>query len=124
VLSTVLRALREPRSAGKEQVIVKADGRHVFLTPDEILWIEATRKDARLHLAGGTLDVRESMSSLESRLDPGVFVRVHRSTIVNRSQIREIQPWFKGDYVLILRKGTRIVSGRTYRSAVQQLLQR
>ena len=52
------------------------------------------------------------MNSIERRLDPSRFLRVHRSAIVNRARIREMQPWFKGDYVLILRSGARVVSGR------------
>ena len=110
------------RPASVEQVVVKVDGRHVFLDANEIEWVEAVRKDARLHLGARMLLVRESMTSLERRLDPGRFLRVHRSAIVNRAHIREMQPWFKGDYVLIMRSGARIVSGQTYRDAAKRLL--
>jgi len=110
------------RSASVEQVVVKVDGRHVFLDANEIEWVEAVRKDARLHLGAKTLVVRESMTSLERRLDPTRFLRVHRSAIVNRGHIREMQPWFKGDYVLIMRSGARIVSGQTYRDATKRLI--
>jgi two-component system LytT family response regulator len=51
-------------------------------------------------------------------------LRVHRSAIVNRAHIREMQPWFKGDYVLIMRSGARIVSGQTYRDVVRHLIER
>jgi two-component system LytT family response regulator len=118
-LRTLLAHVRAPRA---EPVIVKADGRHLFLSADEIEWIEAVGKDARVHSAGAPIMVRESMNSLERRLDPARFLRVHRSAIINRSRVREMQPWFKGDYVLILRGGARVVSGRTYRAAVQQLI--
>lgn len=110
------------RSASVEQVVVKVDGRHVFLDANEVEWVEAVRKDARLHLGAKTLVVRESMTSLERRLDPSRFLRVHRSAIVNRAHIREMQPWFKGDYVLIMRSGARIVSGQTYREATKRLI--
>lgn len=105
-----------------EQVVVKVEGRHVFLDPSEIEWIEAVRKDALVHLGAKTLLVRESMTNLEQRLDPTRFLRVHRSAIVNRTYIREMQPWFKGDYVLIMRGGARIVSGHTYRENVRRLI--
>ena len=62
------------------------------------------------------------MSSLELRLEPHRFIRVHRSAIVNRSRIREMQPWFQGEYVLILRDGTKVTTGRSYREAVQRLV--
>jgi two-component system, LytTR family, response regulator len=110
------------RPAGAGQLVVRIDGRHVFLDPGEIEWVEAVRKDARLHLGARSLLVREPMSSLERRLDPAHFLRVHRSAIVNRTHIREMQPWFKGDYVFIMRTGARVVSGETYRDAVRRLI--
>jgi two-component system LytT family response regulator len=114
--------LAHVRSTREAQIVVKSDGRHVFLESDEIEWIEAVGKDLRLHLGSNVLVVRESMNSIEQRLDPARFVRVHRSAIVNRTRIREMQPWFKGDYVIILRTGARVVTGRTYRSVVQGLI--
>jgi two-component system LytT family response regulator len=123
----VLGALRSfvatGTSAARGQVIVKTDGRHLFLDPDEIEWIEAVGKELKIHLATSVVMARETMNALEARLDPARFVRVQRSAIVNRVHIREVQPWFKGDYVLILKRGTRVVSGRTYRAAVQRLLE-
>jgi len=109
-------------AAAPEQVVVRVDGRHLFLAADEIEWVEAAGKDVRLHLAGRELLVRESISSLAERLDRARFVRVHRSAIVNRARIREMQPWFKGDYVVVMRGGARIVTGRTYRAELRRLL--
>lgn len=117
----LLTAIRPPLG---EQLVVRVDGRHVFLDAGDIEWVEAVRKDARLHLGAKSLLVREPMNSLERRLDPARFVRVHRSAIVNRTHIREMQPWFKGDYVLIMRTGARVVSGQTYREIVRRLIDR
>jgi two-component system, LytTR family, response regulator len=106
---------------GNRQIVVKIDGRHVFLEPDEIDWVEADGKELCLHVGLSTFRVRESMSSLEHRLPAQRFLRVRRSTLVNRSRIREMQPWFQGEYVLILKDGTRVVTGPSYRDAVQAL---
>jgi two-component system LytT family response regulator len=123
-VAAALRALlAHLRTPAADHVVVKADGRHLFLATDQIEWIEAVGKDVRLHIAGAPVTVRESMNSLDQRLDPARFFRVHRSAIVNRSHIREMQSWFKGDYVLILKSGARVVSGRTYRPVVQRLLE-
>src|SRR5207302_5773173 len=108
--------------------VVKVEGKHVFLDPTAIEWIEAIGKDCRIHLLGPgaappALVVREAMQSLAQRLERGTFLRVHRSAIVSSRQIREVQPWFRGDYVIILRRGTRVVSGRTYRHVVRALLE-
>jgi two-component system LytT family response regulator len=120
-LTALLAAVRQPTP---EQLAVRTDGRHVFVDPNEIEWAEALRKETRLHFGGKSLVVREPLHSLERRLDASRFLRVHRSAIVNKAHIREMQPWFKGDYVLIMKTGARIVSGRTYREAVRELIGR
>jgi two-component system LytT family response regulator len=106
--------------------VVTVAGSHLFLDADDIEWIEAAGKTSHLHLLrGGTkgvISVPESLKSLERRLDSRTFVRVHRSAMVNRRQIREVQPWFKGDHVVVLRRGGRIITGRTYRNAVLRLI--
>ena len=124
VISAMRALLARASAPANEPIVFKTDGRHVFLGANEIEWIEAVGKEVRVHAGASALAVRESMGSVESRLDRAHFLRVHRSAIVNRSHIREVQPWFKGDYVLILRRGTRIVTGRTFRAAVQSLLTR
>ena len=123
VAATIRSLLAHVQTMRDERIVVKSDGRHVFLHNDEIEWIEAVGKDLHVHLGSNVLVVREPLNSLERRLDPSHFLRVHRSAIVNRTRIREVQPWFKGDYVLILRGGARVVTGRTYRSVVGRLLE-
>jgi two-component system LytT family response regulator len=61
------------------------------------------------------------MAHMEQRLKTG-FLRIRRSTLVNVERIREVQPWVKGDYVVILQDGTRLTSGRTYRDRLRALL--
>jgi two-component system LytT family response regulator len=112
------------QSVPAEQLVVRAGGSHLFLDPGEIEWAEAVRKETRLHLGTKSLLVNEPLHRLEARLDPNRFIRVHRSAIVNRSHIREMQPWFKGDFVLIMKTGARIVTGRTYRESVRRLMSR
>lgn len=116
--------LSQLRPSADERIVVKVDGRHVFLDAADVSWIEAADKEVRVHVGGATVCVREAMNSIEQRLDASRFVRVHRSAIVNRAHVREIQPWFKGDYVIILRDGTRVVTGPSYRAAVQHLIGR
>ena len=77
-----------------------------------------------MHLGATSLVVRESMNGLAAKLDASRFLRVHRSAIVNRTHIREMQSWFKGDHVIITRSRARVYSGRTYCAAVKQLVER
>jgi len=120
VIDTLMARVRTPAT---NQLVVKTDGRHVFLEVDDIEWIEAQGKDARVHLGAKVLVARESLNSLASRLDEDRFVRVHRSAIVNRRHIREAQPWFKGGYVFVMRSGARVTSGKTYRDQMRRLVE-
>ncbi|AHG92439.1 response regulator receiver (plasmid) [Gemmatirosa kalamazoonensis] len=120
-----LRELLRLVAADPAPLALKVDDRHVFVDPRDVEWIEMDGKEARVHLVAGRgapLVVRESMRSLEARLDAATFLRVHRSAIVNRHHVREMQPWFKGEQVLVLRGGARVITGPTYSDAVTRLL--
>ena len=68
--------------------------------------------------------IRETMNGMEGRLDPRRFVRIHRSRIVNSDRIKELQPWFNGEYVVVLQNGTRLTLSRGYREKLQDRLGR
>jgi two-component system, LytTR family, response regulator len=104
------------------RIPVKRDGRVSFVPIDEIDWVEADGDLVRLHTAKGAHVIRETMAQLETKLSAPDFVRIHRSIIVNARRVREVQPWFKGDYVLTLNDGTKLRSGRTYRQSIQSLI--
>src|SRR5690606_20297040 len=121
-LNDLLADLRRPRWL--ERLAVRAGGKIIFLRTDEIEWIGAEGNYARLHVGGKSHLMRETMTSLETRLDPARFIRIHRSTIVNADAIAELEPLFQGDYVVILRNGTRLTSSRGYRSNLQSFMER
>ena len=108
-------------TAALERIPVATDGRVFFVAPRDIDWADAHDDQVRLHVGKATHVMRETMAHLESRLKSG-FIRIHRSLLVNVERIREVQPWVKGDYVVILQDGTRLTSGRTYRERVRALL--
>jgi len=101
-----------------ERLMVKSAGRVVFLRVDDIDWIEAAGSYVRLHIGRDGHLLHEGITSIAKRLDPTRFARVHRSTLVNLDRVRELQPWFHGDAIAILRDGTRIQVSRTYRDAL------
>jgi two-component system LytT family response regulator len=121
-LTDLLEDLRRPRYV--ERLAVKSGGKIVFVRTDEIDWIGAEGNYARLHTGGRSHLMRETMTSLEAKLDPDRFLRIHRSTIVNADAIAELEPLFQGDYVVILRNGTRLTSSRGYRSNLQEFMER
>jgi two-component system LytT family response regulator len=106
-----------------ERLPIWSAGLVVFVDVGDIDWIDAADDRVRLHVGGTTHITRDSMRNMEARLPAGFF-RIHRSVIVNIARIREVQPWFKGDCVVILRDGTKLTSGRTYRHRVRALVGR
>ncbi len=93
-----------------------------FVRTEDIDWIEASGNYVRLHLKEQSYLFRETMNQMESRLDPQRFFRIHRSRIVNTDRIKEMQPWFNGEYVVVLQNGTRLTLSRGYREKLQERL--
>jgi two-component system LytT family response regulator len=88
------------------------DGSVILLDVARIDWIEANRNRVRLHVDKEIYELRETMTSLEARLDPRQFARVHRSAIVNVDRIRAIHPWFKGYHMVVLTTGQELRMSR------------
>jgi two-component system LytT family response regulator len=98
-----------------DRIIVRDRGSVFVLTVDDVDWIAAEGDYVRVHTGGRGHLVRDTMASLESRLDPARFARIHRSAIVNLSRVKEIRPHGDRDYLAVLRDGTRLKVSRTYR---------
>ncbi len=94
----------------------------VFLRIEDIDWIEASGNYVTLHSGKEEHLLRESMHSLESKLDPDQFVRIQRSTIVNLDRVKQLQPWFHGEQVLVLKDGRQLTVGRAFRERLQRFL--
>jgi two-component system LytT family response regulator len=121
-LAALLGELRG-KSQYLERIVVRSGGRILILRIEDVEWLEAASNYVRIHAAGREYLLRETMTNLETKLDPTHFVRIHRSTIVRLDRIKELEPLFQGDYVLILEDGTRLTSSRGYRDRLQDLLQ-
>ena len=113
-----------PASAKLERFVIKSGGRVFFVRADEIDWIEAAGNYVKLHVGSESHLFRETMNALEARLDPDVFYRIHRSHIVNIERVKELQPWFNGEYVVFLKSGTRLTLSRGYREKLQERIGR
>jgi two-component system, LytTR family, response regulator len=99
-----------------QRLLVQRDGRAVLVPVAHIDRLEAERNDVRLHTRGGVHVVRGTLAELADRLDPASFLRINRSTIVRLDTIKELQPWFHGDYRVILHDGTELMWSRRYRA--------
>ncbi len=102
-----------------ERLAIKSAGQIVFIKPSEIDWIEAADYYACLHVGPRTHMLRRTISELEQDLDPAVFCRIHRSTIVNCERISGLNLNEEGDYDVLLVTGARLRLSRSYRKQVQ-----
>ena len=96
-----------------QRFTVRHDDSIQFVAVDDVDWIEAEGNYAVLHAGPQTHRVRVTLQAIERQLDPRRFMRIHRSTIVNLSRVREIQPWFGGDYIALLHGGRKLRVSRT-----------
>jgi two-component system, LytTR family, response regulator len=112
-------ALRRSSPARMERFAVKTAGRVTFVATGEIDWIEAADYYACLHVGPKTHLLRRSMNELESDLDPALFCRIHRSTIVNLDRVRELRYDSDGEYEVVLENATKLRLSRRYRKEVQ-----
>jgi two-component system LytT family response regulator len=98
-----------------ERILVKVSGKTLIVPVAEVDYLEADGDYIRVYVQGKYHLIREKMGKIESQLDPGCFVRVHRSTIVRVDRIKELKPLFNGDHVIVLRDGRQLSLSRTYR---------
>jgi two-component system LytT family response regulator len=103
------------------RIAVRSGDRITFLRPEEIDWIEGAGNYVRLHAAGESHLVRDTLKGIAARLDARVFLRVHHSHIVNVERIRELRPWSHGEYIIVLTDGTRLASSRSYSDGLRRL---
>lgn len=115
-------AHRREGPARMERFTIKNAGHVVFLPVADVDWIEAADYYASLHVGSKTHLLRRSMSDLESDLDPAQFCRIHRSTIVNLSRVRELRFNSEAEYEMVLADGTKLRLSRRYRKDLQTRL--
>jgi two-component system LytT family response regulator len=119
----LLEALQQ-RSRFAERILVPSGDRAFFLEVDRIDRVEAARNYVVLHAAGKTHMLRGTIEGLFRRLDPARFIRANRSEIVRIDSIREVQPWFHGEFRLILADGTCVMWTRRYVDRASDILLR
>ncbi len=111
---------RPPLSSPRlERIVVKSAGEVCFLKTSEIDWIEAADYYACLHVGGKSHLLRRSMAELEEDLDPTIFCRVHRSSIVNLDRVQGLKLAEDGEYEILLDNGTRVRLSRRYRKHLE-----
>lgn len=96
---------------------VRSNGKMQFVRLVDVDWIEADSNYLRLHVAGQVHRIRETMDHMQKRLLGTSFVRIHRSMMVNVERVKEVEPWYTGEYVVRLSTGEELTLTRTYRDS-------
>ncbi|MEO8504391.1 MAG: LytTR family DNA-binding domain-containing protein [Acidobacteriota bacterium] len=104
-----------------ERLLIRSGGRIVLVKVEDIDWIDGAGNYLKVHVGREAYLLRHTMAGIEERLDPRRFLRIHRSTIVHVDRIVELQTAYSGEYVAVLRNGTRLVISRSYRGKLEEL---
>jgi two-component system LytT family response regulator len=122
-LAALLEDLR-PGSKQPDRLVFKQNGRVIFVRTETIDWVEADGNYVRLHAGQDAHYFRETLAGIEAQLAPEKFMRISRSIIVNLDRVKELQPLFYGDYVVILVNGSRLNMSRNYRDRLEAIIER
>lgn len=117
---SLLETIASPHRSLK-RLAVRSAGKTFFVDVEDIDWIEAAENYVQLHTGRAAHLLHVTMNALEESLNSEIFVRIHRSIMVNIRRIKELQPAQHGEYVVTLRDGTRLQSGRAYNERVKAL---
>lgn len=115
-------AIQAERARTDERFVVRLGARIYFVRAADIDWIEGDGNYARLHSSGKSHMVRETLKSIETRLDARCFVRIQRSTIINIDRIAVMEPHAHGEYRITMRDGSTLSSSRTHGARIRSLL--
>lgn len=122
-LTALLRRL-SPDEGWPERFMVRVGQQFQFVKPEEIEWIDTADNYLRLHVGKRVYMIREAIGTMEGKLNPRRFMRIHRSVIVNVDRIQSIEVWNQTEFLVTLRDGTRLNSSRSYRDRIRQFLGR
>lgn len=111
-IQRMLAAVRYP-----DRVLVTENERSFFIPMAEVDWVEGARNYVVLHAGGKTHTMRATLDGIWKKLDPAAFVRVNRSAIVRLDSIRELQPWFHGEYKIVMKDGATVTWSRRFVTA-------
>lgn len=105
-----------------ERILIKERDSVFFVKTENIDWVEAAKDYVVIHIGQKKHLLRESMTRMEKRLNPNMFVRIHRSSIVNIERIKELKSYFHGDYIVYLKDGSELKLSRRYWGRVEEVL--
>jgi len=120
--TTTPRPVAPPITYATRIAVPMRNGRIVFVDTSQIQWIEANGNLLTIHTPDRNYDLRETLGLMARRIDPAIFIRIHRSTIVNVRCIKEVRPWNNGHHIVELQNGHLLRASRYQRESMRQLM--
>ena len=120
-IKSLLQEIREAEPYA-QRFFVQSKGKAKFIKTADVEWWQAAGNYVLLHIGKEEHILRQTLSELEKRLDPRLFVRVNRSSLISLEAVREIQPYFHGEYVLVLKNGDRVTVTRFFRERFRKAI--
>lgn len=110
----------DPKHQPLTRLLVKSSDQYFFLDEDDVDWIESEGNYVRIHTKKKDYLIRETMKNMEKKLNPDLFFRIHRSTIINVEKVKELEPWFHGDYKVTMYNGKKLTMSRNYKELMKR----
>jgi two-component system, LytTR family, response regulator len=120
-ISALLKTIAAP-PAFLERLLIKLNGRIIFVKTDDIDWIKSDDKYVLIYTGKTSHLVRQTLAAMKTQLDPRRFVQIHRSAIINIERIRELEPLVSGEYFVCLESGAKIALSRSYKDELFERL--
>jgi two-component system LytT family response regulator len=120
-LETMLEQIEKEKNV-QDRILIQEEARSFFVPVKEISWVEAERNYLLLHCGKKTHTLRSTLDAFQETLDPKLFVRINRGTLVRLDAIRELLPWFHGEYKVLLQDNTELRWSRRYVTERPELL--
>jgi len=122
VMDQLEQRVHEKKTAVLERITVKAGDRIMFVDAGAVDWIEACGNYVNIHVGQTKYLLKTTLNHLASRLDSTIFLRVHRSTIVNTRSVREFRTFLRGSYVILMKDNSKLFSSRRFHSRIESFL--
>ncbi len=111
-------------SQKSDKILISTPYRSYFLKLSDVLYIQSCGKYVEVVTTKEKHEMKKPLYEVMEKLNSNQFVRIHRSTIINIDHVKELQPWYKGEYIVILNSGEKLQTGRQFRDQLQTILSR
>jgi len=120
-VTDLINQLNEKNKSYLKRISVKKNDKIFFIETEEIDYIETAGNYLKIYFNGKSQLIRETLTNLISQLDPELFYRIHRTTLVNVKKVQEFQSYYHGDYIVIMKNGAKLSMSRNFKDILNKI---